>query len=113
MKFPGQNRGRQAGRQRRKRVFAASLASAVLESVLTWVRSGRLGGSLVVRCRQGHLFTTLWIPAASVKSLRLGWWRVQYCPVGHHWTVVVPVRESELSDEQRRVAHEHHDLPIP
>lgn len=91
----------------------ASLGAGVGESVLTWLRSGRFGGSLVVRCRQGHLFTTLWIPAASVKSLRLGWWRVQYCPVGRHWTVVVPVRESDLSDDQRRVAHEHHDIRVP
>lgn len=91
----------------------ASLGAAVMEALLTWLRSGRLGGTLVVRCRQGHLFTTLWIPAASVKSLRLGWWRVQRCPVGRHWTVVVPVREAELSDEQRRVAHRHHDVPVP
>lgn len=94
-------------------MLGASLGAGLLESFLTWLRSGRLGGNLVVRCRQGHLFTTLWIPAASVKSLRLGWWRVQYCPVGGHWTVVVPVRDSELSDEQRSVAREHHDIPVP
>ena len=42
----------------------------------------RFGTRTVVRCRQGHLFTTVWIPGASLKSLRLGWWRWQYCPVG-------------------------------
>jgi hypothetical protein len=24
-----------------------------------------MGGNVVVRCRQGHLFTTLWIPGSS------------------------------------------------
>jgi len=27
-----------------------------------WLRGYPIGGRLVVRCRQGHLFTTLWIP---------------------------------------------------
>jgi hypothetical protein len=67
----------------------------------------------VVRCRKDHLFTTIWIPAASVKSLRLGWWRVQRCPVGHHWSLVTPVNEADLSDDQRRVASEHRDIRIP
>ena len=78
-----------------------------------WVRSHRLGGNIVVRCRKGHLFTTIWIPAASLKSLRLGWWRVQHCPVGHHWTVVTPVKETQLSDAERQIAREHHDIRIP
>jgi len=67
----------------------------------------------VVRCRQGHLFTTIWIPAASIKSLRLGWWRAQYCPVGRHWSLVTPVREAELSKRERRFASQHQDIRIP
>jgi hypothetical protein len=90
------------------------IAAAVLfETGALWVRSHRLGGNVVVRCRDGHLFTTIWIPVASVKSLRLGWWRVQRCPVGHHWTVVTPVKEADLSDDERRTASEHHDLRLP
>lgn len=94
-------------------LLASTAGAALTEGVLTWIRTGRLGGKLVVRCSQGHLFTTLWIPAASLKSLRLGWWRIQYCPVGHHVSVVVPVRESDLTGDQRRLAAEHHDIPIP
>ena len=41
-----------------------------------------LGGNTIVRCRRGHLFSTIWIPGASLKAVRLGWFRVQYCPVG-------------------------------
>lgn len=113
MNFRRQNRSRSAAPRSRRRVIGASLGAAVVESALTWLRSGRLAGNLVVRCRQGHLFTTLWIPAASVKSLRFGWWRFQYCPIGRHWTVVAPVRESELTDKQRRAAREQRDIRIP
>jgi hypothetical protein len=27
-----------------------------------------MGGNLVVRCRQGHLFTTIWIPGVKLKA---------------------------------------------
>jgi hypothetical protein len=33
--------------------------------------------------------------------------------VGHHWTLVTPVTEAELSDEELRVASERHDVRIP
>lgn len=77
------------------------------------LRGYRIGGNLVVRCHQGHLFTTLWIPGASVKSLRFLWWRVQRCPVGNHWSLVTPVREAELNEDERRLAHERHDVWLP
>ena len=89
------------------------IAGVLLETLATWLRSGRLGGHIVVRCRAGHLFTTIWIPAASVKSLRLGFWRLQRCPVGHHWTVVSPVKEASLTEEERRTAAEHRDIGLP
>jgi hypothetical protein len=72
-----------------------------------------IGGDTVVRCRAGHLFTTLWVPGASLKSVRLGLTRFQYCPVGKHWTLVTPVRESELTDEEREFASQHHDARVP
>jgi hypothetical protein len=73
----------------------------------------KVGGNTVVRCRQGHLFTTLWIPGVKLKAIDLGVARLQRCPVGHHWTLVVPVREADLSDEERRFAADHHDIRIP
>ena len=76
-------------------------------------RGYRVGGRTVVRCRDGHLFTTLWIPGVSVKALRLGWWRVQRCPVGKHWSVVRPVREADLTPSELRAAHAHADGRLP
>jgi len=70
-------------------------------------------GNVVVRCRRGHLFTTLWVPGASVKSLRLGWWRLQRCPVGRHWSLVTPVRRAALTRVERRAADASADIRIP
>ncbi len=72
-----------------------------------------VGGNTVVRCREGHLFTTIWIPGASLKALRLGWGRLQYCPVGRHWGIVTPVRAADLTEAERQEAAEHHDIRIP
>jgi hypothetical protein len=72
-----------------------------------------LGGNTVVRCRDGHLFTTIWIPGASLKSIRLGWWRLQRCPIGKHWTLVSPVKVTDLTEEEKREAGEHRDVRIP
>jgi hypothetical protein len=73
----------------------------------------KLGGNVVVRCRKGHLFTTIWIPGVKLKALDLGWARLQRCPVGKHWTLVTPVKDSDLTDEERRFAEQHHDVRIP
>lgn len=73
----------------------------------------KVGGKVVVRCLRGDLFTTIWVPGASFKSVRLGWWRLQHCPVGEHWTLVTPVRDADLTDEQRRIAEQRGDVRIP
>jgi hypothetical protein len=72
-----------------------------------------MGGNTIVRCRDGHLYTTIWIPGASVKSLKLGMARYQYCPVGKHWSLVTPVKDAELSDEERAAAAATHDVRVP
>jgi hypothetical protein len=75
--------------------------------------SMELGGNTIVRCRSGHLFTTIWVPGISFKAIRLGATRFQYCPVGGHWTFVVPINESVLTDKERQFAHQNHDQQIP
>lgn len=70
-------------------------------------------GRTVVRCAKGHLFTTIWIPGGSLKAIRFGWFRFQHCPVGNHWTFVAPVRESDLTEEERQLAHRYEDTSIP
>jgi len=68
---------------------------------------------VVVRCGQGHLFTTIWIAGASFKSVRLGLKRYQHCPVGKHWSVVTPIPQDQLSEADRIEAARVHDIRIP
>jgi hypothetical protein len=97
----------------RRRTGIIVAGNMLVEIAGLWFRARRLGGNVVVRCRQGHLFTTIWIPGASIKSLRLVAWRVQRCPVGSHWSLVTPLNESKLTKGERRFAHEHHDIRLP
>jgi hypothetical protein len=99
--------------KKRKRAAGIAAAMVVAEAVGLFLRTGRPGGNVAVRCRQGHVFTTLWIPGVSVKALRLGWWRFQHCPVGRHWSLVTPVNLTQLSSGEQRTARETHDIRVP
>ncbi|SRR6266498_1037799 len=72
-----------------------------------------IGGAVVVRCLDGHLFTTIWVPGASLKALRLGWVRMQRCPVSNHLTLVTPVKDADLTYAERRIADQYHDVWVP
>ena len=99
---------------RKKVIIALGLSWLVAETVVVARRRGSLFQlNSIVQCQSGHLFTTIWIPGASFKSLRLGWWRLQRCPVGHHWSLVTPVRESELTEEEKASAALALDVRIP
>jgi hypothetical protein len=102
---------RRSGRRRKAAVLG--FLAFLVEAVTVWSRAGRPGGNVVVRCRDGHVYTTIWIPGVSVKSVRLGPWRIQRCPVGGHWSIVTPVRESDLRPWQRRSARAHKDIRVP
>ena len=99
-------------------VIALGVAFVVVVAV-TGSAAGRrrgysgMGGETIVRCSRGHLFTTLWVPGVSLKSVRLGLTRFQHCPVGRHWTLVTPVKDADLTDEERRIAAEHRDVRLP
>jgi hypothetical protein len=67
----------------------------------------------IVRCSKGHLFTTIWIPLASLKAVRLGARRYQRCPVGHHWSMVRRVDGDELDPAEREAAQAVHDIRVP
>jgi len=99
-------------------VIAVVLAAVVLLSVGSTIALRRrgysgVGGNTVVRCSKGHLFTSIWLPGGSLKAIRLGWYRYQRCPVGHHWALVAPVKDSDLTDEERAEAAKHHDARVP
>jgi hypothetical protein len=99
---------------KRRRGLAIAGGTTALEALFLRRRSGKLLGlRTIVRCRRGHLFTTTWIPGASVKALRLGPWRVQRCPVGKHWSIVRPVGPEELSDAERAGARSVRDTLLP
>jgi len=99
---------------RRRRRRLGILAGALIVETIPLLRHGYgIGGNVVVECSQGHRFTTIWLPGASVKSLRLGPRRFQYCPVGHHWSLVKLVRKSDLSARQLRAAQGRRDVRIP
>jgi len=100
-----------SSRRRRGGIFAALVLLA--ESAVLVARGYPPAGQVVVRCRAGHCFTTIWVPGVSVKAVRLGPWRIQRCPVGRHWSVVTPVRRSDLSWWRLRRARAAHDLRVP
>ncbi len=89
-------------------------AGAIAGVTLIGRRLGyNFGANTVVRCRQGHLFTTIWIPGVKLKELDLVVARVQRCPVGRHWSLVVPVRDVDITEEERQFARDHHDIKVP
>jgi len=107
------DRDSSGGSRHRHRAILLAAAGVAVEAAATWSRGWGIGGRVVVRCREGHLFSTIWIPGASVKSVRLGWWRIQRCPVGKHWSIVTPVSRRKLTAEQTLAASEHQDLRLP
>ena len=101
-------------RRRRRRIgLLLAVATVVGEALMLRRRGYGVAGDVVVRCRRGHLFTTLWIPGVSLTSLRLGWWRFQHCPVGGHWALVTPARVADLTPHERDAARSVHDLALP
>jgi hypothetical protein len=106
--------GRHSTAVERPHVVALIVIGAIATATLIARRLGyKLGANTVVRCRKGHLFTTIWIPGVKLKALDLGLARIQRCPVGSHWSLVTPVRDSELTDEERRFARTHRDVRLP
>jgi hypothetical protein len=100
-------------RKRRLTVGAVIAAGYAVGTVVARNQGYSFGRGVPVRCRQGHLFSTTWIPGASVKALRLGLWRVQWCPVGRHVDLVRLVKDADLSPAERESAASHHDVPVP
>jgi hypothetical protein len=99
--------------RRRVILVVVVLVTAAEFAVVARRRGSIFGVNTVVCCRRGHLFTTFWIPGGSLKAIRLGWWRLQRCPAGRHWSLVTPVRVSALTAEERQLASHLHDIRVP
>lgn len=83
------------------------VAIVVVVNLVVRRKGYAIPGKTIVRCNKGHLFTTTWVEGGSLKSIRLGpLTRFQRCPVGNHWAIVLPVKDEDLTDEQRRSAAE-------
>jgi len=91
----------------------AVVAVVAAASILGQRRGSDGTGRVIVRCRDGHLFTTVWLPGVSFKAIRLGTMRLQRCPVGAHWTIVTPVSEDDLTPDERFLAQQFDDGPTP
>jgi hypothetical protein len=91
-------------------IFAAVALRVARMSQLQGYRFGR---DVIVRCRDGHLFMTTWIPGVSFKAIRLGLARIQYCPVGDHSTTVWLMRDEDLTAAERLAASRHRDNGVP
>jgi hypothetical protein len=103
-----------SAKHKRRLAISAGVVVAYIAGTIIATRQGySFGKNAVVRCRRGHLFTTVWIPGASVKALRLGFWRIQWCPVGRHVDLVRPVKNADLTEAERSFAISHHDVPVP
>jgi hypothetical protein len=85
-------------------VLATVAVVVVVVNVIVRHKGYAIPGRTVVRCSKGHLFRTTWIEGGSLKAVRLGpLARYQRCPVGKHWAVVRPVKDEDLTDDERRV----------
>ena len=102
-----------AKRKRRRAILAGVVIAYIAGTIISTWQGYSFGKNTIVRCRQGHLFSTVWIPGASVKALRLGFWRIQWCPVGRHVDLVRPVKNADLTEAERSFAMSHHDVPVP
>lgn len=71
------------------------------------------GRRAYVRCRQGHLFATIFIPGVSFRAVRLGTARYQRCPVGRHWSLVTLVKVADLTPDERAAADQYLNRWLP
>jgi hypothetical protein len=83
-------------------LLALALISIVVVNVMMRRRGYSVPGKTIVRCSKGHLFRTTWIEGGSLQAVKLGpTKRYQRCPVGKHWAVMQPVKDEDLTDEDR------------
>jgi hypothetical protein len=58
-------RERMLSPRRRRRLGLLVIATYVVGTIVARRRGYMVGTSTIVRCRSGHLFTTIWIPGVS------------------------------------------------
>ena len=66
----------------------------------------------IVRCSQGHLYTTNWVWWGSFKAIRLGARRIQKCPVCGRMRMTDQVDDADLTAQERLGAESTRDSGI-
>jgi hypothetical protein len=88
-------------------VVIVLLVGVTIFNIAMQRRGYSIPGRTVVRCSKGHIFRTLWIQGVSFKAIRLGpRTRFQYCPVGKHLAIVHPVKDQDLTAQDRKTLGE-------
>ncbi|HEY1701116.1 MAG TPA: hypothetical protein VGG75_15510 [Trebonia sp.] len=73
------------------------VAGYAIGTIVAVRRGYTFGRNVPVECQRGHQFRTTWIPGASITALKLGPWRVQWCPAGRHVALIHPVKPGDLA----------------
>jgi hypothetical protein len=90
-------------------VVVVAFGAFVLGALIARRKGFTKQGDVVVRCRRGHLFTTVWTSRLSKSRLDLGFARIQRCPQGNHLTIVTPVDGATLTKEEKKQAKQLRD----
>ena len=83
----------------------------VAQTIVARRRGYRLGARVVVRCRR--VICSRPYPGRVLQSCSLGLVEVSALPGRQALVADTPVKESDLTEEQRRAAHEATDVPVP
>ncbi len=67
----------------------------------------------VMRCKQGHLFETPFLPLVSLKAVKLPQGRFQRCPVDGRWGICELQFTADLSEDELEQARQHRTSPLP
>jgi hypothetical protein len=90
-------------------IVVAAIVAFLVGALLARRRTRARREQTIARCRQGHLFVTMWGGRGSFRLFDLGWACIQRCPVGGHLTLVYPVDEATLTSERKKQAKKCRD----
>jgi hypothetical protein len=77
-------------RKSRRRRWLINSAAVLLEPVAMKPRGYRIAGTRWSAAAKVTCSRRIRISGAALKAVRFGWWRLQRCPVGNHWSIRDP-----------------------
>ncbi len=85
-------------------IVVAGFIAFAAGAVIAHRKGFKRDGEVIARCRDGHLFTTIWVGEFSWHKLDLGWAKIQRCPVDGRLTIVRAVEPGQLTTEEKKAA---------